>query len=247
MEQAETYQFSEEALKEAKQRILLWQLFFPVILAMFTFVSPIMGNDLSIKLIVFVIELIFIEGLLIIPPAVMFGKMKELTLTLSSESVDRTSGKLTEKINYRDISRIDINEKPSGKITYIKAQSALKKPLYIHGFESMEVIAQHIEHNVADKSVLHRKRQAIDWNTPILQIATGILTVTAILLIQGLGNNAYNIFNMFLLFAVALFTLIFRPITSSAGKRFEKFEMIMGSLVLLCATVMAVLLLFFKP
>ena len=247
MEQTAAFQFSDEALKENKQRILLWQLFFPIILALFMFVSPMMGDNLSSKLIVFVIALIFIEGLLIFVPAIMFEKMKGLTLTLSSESIERTGRKLAEKIDYKDIRRIDINEKPSGKIAYIKVQSALKKTLYIGGFERMEMIAQHLEHTVSDKGVLHRKRQAVDWNSPLLQIATGTLTVIAILLIQGLGQNAYYIFIMFILFASALNSLIFKPITRSAGKRFEKLEIFASVFVLLCATAMAVVLLFFKP
>jgi hypothetical protein len=67
------------------------------------------------------------------------------------------------------------------------------------------------------------------------------LTVIGILLIQGLGQNAYDVFNTFLLFATALFDLTVKPLTRSFGKRFEKFEIGLG------AIASAIQLLFFNP
>lgn len=242
MEQTATYQFSQEALKEAKQRILVWQLFLPVMLALFTFVSPIMGNNFLIKAIAFVITLIIVEGILLIQPPIMHKKLQELTLTLSGEAIERTGGRFSEKINYKDIRRIDIIERSSGEIAYIKVQPATGKALYLHSFEGMVGIAQQIEHAVSDNSLLHRKRQAIAWNRPLLQIAIGTLTVIVILLIQQLGQNAFDIFISFAFLAWALFSLIFRPITKGAGKRFEKFEISAAVIMLLYAIVSLALL-----
>lgn len=94
----------------------------------------------------------------------MFGKMEALTLTLTSTSLERTGGKLAEKIKYADIRRIDVHEKPSGKIAYIKVQSA-STSIDIHGFERLDEIAQCLEENVSDRSLVHRKRHAIEWST----------------------------------------------------------------------------------
>jgi hypothetical protein len=188
--------------------------------------------------------LILIEAILIIQPPIMLKKMKTSTLTLTDESLERTSGKFTEKVNYADIQRMEVVEKSSGKIAYIQVRSSSRKTLYINGFEGMEDIVQQLEQRLPDKSQALRKRPAIDWSSSVLQIGIVAVSVIVILLIQRLGQYAYNVFNMLLLFAVGLYSLIYRPITKSAGKRFALFEIITGSVLVFCALVMAGILLF---
>lgn len=246
MKQPVTFHYSEKAIKEAKQRFLVFQLFLPVWLALILFASPILGDDLSAKLFAFTITLILVEGILLIEPAIIFRKLRELMLILSEESVERIGGKFTEKIKYKDIHRIDIIEKPSGEIAYIKLHSPTRKPLYLTGFEGMAEIAEQMAQSVLDKSFVQRKRQVVNWQSPLLVITISTLTIFVVLLIQILGRDAYKIFTTFFFMAAALISLIFKPVTNSAGKRFEKFETTLAVAMLLGSVALAVMLLFLR-
>jgi len=104
----------------------------------------------------------------------------------------------------------------------------------------MEWIAQQIEAAVPDKSMIERKRQSIDWDNPWLLVTMIMLLILVILLIQRLDSGIiFRIFNVMFLVTYGLISLVYRPISRSLGKRFEKFEIILGIFLILIGIVSA--------
>jgi uncharacterized membrane protein YfcA len=104
----------------------------------------------------------------------------------------------------------------------------------------MNWIAQQIESAIPDKSMLRRKRLSVDWDQPWILVATMILMFLAILLIQRLGLDILQILNILFLIGFGLFTVVSRPISRSMGKRFEKFEIILGALMVFGGAFIAI-------
>lgn len=243
--QVVTYSFSAEVLQEVKRQLLFWQLFLPVILTITIFASPLADTRFLIKLLALTVSLLLLEGILLLQSRLMLERVKESTLTLTETAIEKADKRLRETISYAEVTRLDIVEKASGAIANIKVQSATKA-LNIYGFERLHEIVQMITQNVSEQTPLHRKRQTADWTNRPLQAVVGLATVGAILLIQRVSQNAYYVFNTLLLLATGLFTLTVKPISTSWGTRFAKIELGLGVLMILCATIMTILLLYLE-
>jgi hypothetical protein len=114
--------------------------------------------------------LVVIEAVLIIESTILLQKMKEMTLTISAEGIERIGGRFTEKIPYRDINSAAITEYPSGEVASIKLELRERKPVILQGFEKLEWVAQQIEAAFLDKSLIRRKRLSIDLDNPWLLV-----------------------------------------------------------------------------
>jgi len=50
--------------------------------------------------------LVLIEAIIIVESIILLQKMKEMTLTISSEGIERTGGRYTETISFSDILKL---------------------------------------------------------------------------------------------------------------------------------------------
>ena len=247
MTQATTYKFSERALLRVKRRILTIELLMPVMLVVFVFASPLTSTvSLGIMIGVAIFCLVLFEAIMIIGLSISIRKMKELAITVSTDMIERTGGKFAEKIPYKDIQQVDIYECPSGEISHINVKLVTKRTIALSGFENMELVAQNIKDIIPEKSLIRRKKQNIDWDNPALILIISSLSLAAILLIQGLGDTIYLIFDAVFFFVFGLFNLTYKPLTRSWGKRIEKYEVISSVFLVTCSIALGILLLIFR-
>lgn len=236
-----TFNVSETAVQRAKRRMLAIELSIPVFLTIFFLLSPISQGASGYMVGAMIFILVVIEAVLIIESTILLQKMKEMTLTISAEGIERNGGRFTEKIPYRDMNSATIAEYPSGEAASIKLELRERKPVTLQGFEKLEWVAQQIEAAFLDKSLIRQKRLSIDWDNPWLLVLMIVLLLGLILFIQRLGRDIiYPIVNVVFLFTYGLIALIYRPISRSIGKRFEKFEIILGVLMMISGIVIAI-------
>lgn len=244
MEEPKVFKFSNKAITEIKQRYLALQILLPIVLIIFLAFSPLFGSITTIPKGALIgigfFTFVIIEVEFILVSRFMLKRMMELSLALSEEYIVRSWRKSSERIPLEEIQKVVINEKPSGEIAYLDMHYG-KKNIYIHGFDEMSEIAQHIQARMSASAVVKRKKQLTDWNNPLVLVGIGILTVAAILLIQHFGGTAYSAFNIIFSAAVGTLLLTFKPISKSAGKRFEKFEIVMGIFLFICAFLLFII------
>lgn len=233
-----TCKASENALQRAKRRMLALALSMPIFFIMFFLFSPLSQDSSSCMVGATIFMLVVIEAIIIVESTILLQKMKEMTLTISSEGIERTGDRYTETISFSDILKAAITEYPTGQVASIKLGVRGSKPVILQGFEQMEWIAQQIEAAIPDKSMIERKRQSIDWDNPWLLVTMIMLLIFVILLLQRQDSgNLFRIINVVFLVTYGLISLVYRPISRSLGKRFEKFEIILGIFLILIGIV----------
>jgi hypothetical protein len=233
-----TCNVSETALQRAKRRMLAVGLSLPIFFVLFFLLNPLSQDSSGCVMGAMIFMLVVIEAIIIVESTILLQKMKEMTLTISSEGIERAGGRYTEKISFSDILKAAITEYPSGQVASVKLAVRDSKPVSLQGFEQMEWIAQQIEAAIPDKSMIQRKRQSIDWDNPWLLVAMIMLLIFVVLLIQRLDSGIiFRIVNFVFLITYGLVTLVSRPISRSLGKRFEKFEIVLGIFLTLIGIV----------
>jgi hypothetical protein len=247
MDQSKVYRFSEKAIREIKQRYLTVQIILPIILFVFLLFSPITGSvftkqPISTSLKVGLIATVILEVEFLIISRIMLKKMKDSSLNVSDERIVRTWGKSSETIPIEKIVKLVITEKPSGD-TYLLDLKFGSKSIFLYGFDDLEEIAILLQNKISE-SIVKRKRQKIDWNSPITLTRIMVATFLTIVVIQAFGPTYYFVFNFGLFFAMSIVLILFKPMSRSFGKRFVIFEigvailMMTGSLCMILGALL---------
>lgn len=237
------FKFSEETVKQIKKRYWIILCALPILMIAFSYFSPrAHGLNKTAYYGCVAFGIFMVELIILIQAPIMIKKMRELTLSISDESMERSGGKALEKVIYKEIQRLVIMEKASGQIESIRVSYANGKNLVLHGYENMESMVEKIRSKVTDPSLVQTKRRRLNWNEPIVIVTSMALTFIAILLIQNIGGaNAYNVFNIGFQSIFGAVLLLHGPISRNAGQRFRKFEIIIGVILLVCSLAQAVL------
>lgn len=252
MDQPKVYRFSEKAIREIKQRYLTVQIILPAILFIFLLFSPITGSvftkqPISTSLKVGLIATFILEVEFLVISRIMLKKMKDSSLNVSDEYIVRSWGKSSETIPFEKIVKLVITEKPSGD-TYLLDLKLGSKSIFIYGFDGLEEIAILLQNKISE-SIIKRKRQKIDWNSPITLTGIMVATFLTIVIIQAFGPTYYFVFNFVIVFAGSIYMILFKPLSRIYGKRFVMFETsvailtMVGSLCMILGTLLPTILL----
>jgi len=235
MAQPKVYRFSEKAIQENKKLYLTTQIILPIFLFIFLLFSPITGSVLTNQPISESLEAWLIATLITeigfpILSRILLKKMNETSITLSDESIVRASGKSSETIPFEKIIKLVITEKPSGDI-YLLNLSLGNKSIILYGFDEMEEIANLLQNKIP-RSIVQRKRQKINWYSPVT--LTGIVAgaFLIIIVVQAFGPAYYFVFNFGLIFIGSIVMIISKPISRMYGKRFVIFEISVAILMM---------------
>lgn len=236
MEETTTYTFSSASLKQNLLNMIVLLIAIPVALAVFTFAisSPLAS---SVRLNIIIALTVPLEIVLIVATIITHRKLRELTLTLSPQTLERSGGRATETLSYADINRVDVVEKPSGQIVYLKIAAVEGKRLNLQGFEQMDAIAQRITQHLPDQSQVHTKRWAVDWSSALFSLATIAGAFMVVALLTSVGPYALNLFNIILMSGMGVYFLRAKPMTRSLGKRFETYEKVSGIIMIVAAII----------
>jgi hypothetical protein len=169
-----------------------------------------------------------------------------LLVFISPDKIQRVGNKQEEVFFWKDIQDVKVLEYPNGEIASIKLAFANKKIITLFGFDDMVAAEKQITQYISDQSFIHRKRAKINWDNPAIMIFSGILTLALILVIQEIGEKAYHFFNVAFSLAFGLYNLIARPISRAQGKSWEKFETVIGIVLIISSVLLLALELFLK-
>ena len=241
MEQTIAYKFSK-GIRRAKKRYITLSIILPIIFIAFLLLSP-MSKGLSPADIAGVGSFVFVVAGLssYFSASRVLQKLSELSVYIFPDRLEREGIKQKEVFFWKDILRADILEYPSGETVSVKLNFVNKKRITLFGFEDMEAARNQIAQYIPDKGLIHQKRAKINWDNPAILILSCILPLVTILVIQEIGIVAYQFFNVILFFAIGLYIWIARPISIAQGKRWGKFETIMGIVLIICSILLLAL------
>jgi len=233
MEQAITYKFSK-GIRQAKKRYVILSITFSIILFAFLFLNPmIKGFSLTARAGAGLYSFIVIGLSFYFSASRVLRKLSELSVYVFPDRLEREGSKQKEVFFWKDILRADILEYPSGETVSVKLKFMNKKVITLFGFEDMEVARKQISQYIPDKSLIHVKRTKVTWDNPAILILSCVLPLVIMLLIQGIGYYANLFFFAIVFFTTGLHTWIARPISIAQGKEWEKFETVMGILLII--------------
>jgi len=239
-EEKYTYLFSESKLRQLRKSWKAQQIAFPIFLIVFFLLSPNKNENAVTNVIVILGILIFFEGILWIFSKVSEKKMKRLRLIISEDEIERVTienDENGEKILIKEIEHVQFATVPSDEIVGIQIKTTVGTKISLSGFEKMAEIAAHLEESIIEKSKIKVHQLALDWTNPIWQIIFIFVLVLIVSLLTRLGESVFVVLYTLLGFTFALYLLISRPFTKSAGKRFRNVEVIAGVLTLIFVTL----------
>ncbi len=226
------FKISDKMINQRKKVLIAMTVAMPIMLVFFAKLA-LDGNSiedpsllykiLAVVCIGFVIEMIVVSK-------IMLKKIKTLKFTFTETAIERVSGKFTEVIAFSDITKVKVVRAPSSEIVMISLNSGRKK-IVAASLDNMDQLLDIILENV-DEKIVSKKTWKVNWNSPLSTIISMIVTALIIAVLMKVDLNLYNVFNKVFMTAFALYFIIFKPISRSAGKRFRKFEIILGSLML---------------
>ncbi|MBN2002678.1 MAG: hypothetical protein JXA21_04920 [Anaerolineae bacterium] len=235
------FKFSEKAIEKKNKAFWVIRLSLLIILPAFVFASPGLSSiGTSIKLGALVFSLIFIEAIMFIEPAIIFAKWRQLEIRIADGAIERSGGKFVERISFADMNGVIFNADKAGQVITVKMKSP-SKALTVAGFEEMDRLSQMIEEGVPDKSVIQRKEIPIDWDNPLVTLATALATTLVLIGIQMAGEFLYQTVMALMMGAFGIANLTYRPISRSSGERFKTFETVTGVILVVCSALMLII------
>jgi len=234
------YQLSEKRFIYTKRMILILGLLLPVLLAIFMIVSLLFEDSLNELLVVYVPVIVLIE-------LIVFGVynlvVRQLRLTkflISSQFVERSSGKTFERIAYREIKKIQVYETPEGKaITAIIYSD--KSTFMLGGVSDLDGLLSQLAQNIGNQTRVERKTVKTKFPTWLF-IGLGLAIGLAIPTFASFwGREGFDVFGILFFLLFGLYSLIYKPIRKSLGGRFANFEVIIGFLLILISIALIVI------
>ncbi|MDP4094759.1 MAG: hypothetical protein Q8920_15550, partial [Bacillota bacterium] len=218
------FRFSEEAIKERKNRTFLTIAIIIPVIAIFTYFFADLKEqvDLTIYAVVFaVVAFVVILETLIVSSA-MFKRLRSSILIIDDNKFERRGGKFIEEVYFERIRNVTVKRDVRGKILLLKVQSD-EKTLNITGFEEMEIIFGLVASKMAGSATLSTKQYRVDWNNPLITILL-IIPALAIVLLLKLNFSISELTNTIILLFFGIVLMLYRPISKNSGKRFKTLE-----------------------
>lgn len=227
---------SDEALKKSRRMIYLMMGFLPIMMLVFCtvffygtefyyFMLP--GTGIS-GLVLVVISLVMTKT--------MQKRMALNELILTDGELVRQNGGVKESVRYDEIKQVKVLREYNGKVRVITVRSA-NSNLQLHSFLEMDQALFNILAKVDEGIVkVNDRKIIIDFLNPFIFATYLFILMAVIVVAMRYFNTLYN--NLSLLFPIAfgLYFILGRPISNASGKKFRKFELIVGPLLLVSGT-----------
>lgn len=228
-----TYEFSDQAIKDYKKRNYTMMFTIPIIIIVFSFVLFKIEKMDDLVLFVSIITgiTVFIMLEIFIVSKIMIKKMKKTRLDISENHFIRSGGGKSERVSFEHIKSVKEKRDPKGKLLLIELKTN-NKAMNMFGFDDLEEILEIIKERSPDGVILNQKIYKLDWNNPIVTVAIMLTTILVIALVMNFDKNLYFIANMIFVSGFSLFIFFYKPISKSLGSRFRIFEIISSSLML---------------
>ena len=171
----------------------------------------------------------FIELEIFIISRIMLKKIKENTLTIGTDFLQRAGKKSEHPIEFKHIQKLYIKKEKNKEIAYIEIQTSTQK-IRLCGFENLTAIADLLM-TQATQAELKEKNYKFDYNHPVILL----LTFFGTLFICYFSLTKFSLaLSDVISVVIGIWLLFFKPISKAQGARFAKLELILGILILIC-------------
>lgn len=240
-----TYEFSDQAIRDYKKRNYTMMFTIPLIMIVFSFalfrIEKMDDLGLFATIIAGVTAFVILE--IFIVSKIMIKKMKNTKLDISENHFIRNGGGKIERVSFEHIKSIKEKRDPKGKLLIIELKTN-KKAMNIFGFDNLEEILLIIKERSSKDVIIKQKKYKVDWNSPQAIVSIMLTTVIILGAIMNFDRNLYDIFNSIFMIGFAMFFFFYRPISKSLGSRFRILEVI-SSLLILVGSIMSTIGKFF--
>lgn len=222
---------SEAALKRTRMMSYVMIGFLPFMMLAFSFVFTFGKNIFIYMLVVSGAVTLSIAALSLFMTHRLMKKMAQSRLVLGPELI-RENGEFREVIRYEDIKSLKVIREYNGDVRLIKVKTE-SRTVVLHSFIEMELVYINIIGRVDEERVKVTDRKVvIDLLNPFIFLAYLILFTAAVLFIIKYFSQFYNYLTLIFPLIFGSFLLFGKPMSNASGKRFRKFELIVGPLLL---------------
>jgi hypothetical protein len=237
------FDFSENGLK--KRQRFLWIMILasePCILLVILLTTDIRTGMLVTP---FAVAAVLTVSLVAVQMRSMNKSMRAMRVLVDDAGIVKRHAGGEQSLAWKDVVGVDVRENPQGDCVYIKVRSKEKNSVHLLGFERMYEIAELIRQNVSDHVAVETRRGKMDHESPVWGILGGAVALVAIAFGRVRGAHFDDIFEFALCGAVALYLLVYRPMTkSNAG--WKRFEILCGLCMMLIAIRMLIRMFTFR-
>ncbi len=228
---SQVYAISEAFIKKTKRTYLCMFIFIPIgILLMATLIFFTDGDiqDISLWIVIFTVITLLAELEIIIISKVMLKKVKENTLTIGPDFLQRTGKKTESPLYFKHIQKLYIKKEATNNIAYIDVRTDAQT-IRLCGFENLEDIKNLLIVNAPQASI-KESQYKLDYNHPTIFALTFFVALIIFFFFKyQLSIPLNDIFSM----GFGVWILFFKPISKAQGQRFRLVELICGLIIVL--------------
>jgi putative effector of murein hydrolase len=161
---------------------------------------------------------------------IIFKKLRKAYLELDDLGLRRVMGKHRRFIYFESISDVKIKRKDDN--TEMITIKEGRRKITIYGYEGLEEIRNSLYSNLS-ADIISDKEMKVDWNNPLLMVIIFLVTFSALMLVQGASFKAYEIVHKLIMFGLAIYFIIFKPLDRSMGGKFARLDIGLGILLII--------------
>ena len=228
---SQAYAISDAFIKKTKRTYLCMYIFIPIgifLMAALLLFADGDTDNLSLFIGIFIGITAFVEIELLIVSKIMLKKVKENTLTIGSDFLQRSGKKAEDPIAFQHIQKLYIKKEAIGTIAYINIQTSTKT-IRLCGFENLEEIADLLKATSVNASI-KESQYKLDYNHPVMFALIFFFSLAVFYLFNA--NLSLPLSDLVCL-GMGIWFLLFKPVSKAQGKRFRLFEIIVGALIVL--------------
>ncbi len=240
----EVFAFDQASLARKRRLIYLLQFLLPAVLVASVIIfgnkaqAPV-GKDhpMLLPLMISACVITVIELGLIGISILMTGRLENLELRIGKQII-RSDGRRSETIALKDVARMIVTELPCGRICSIELRN-LGPTMRLAGFEDMDRLRSTLEARIPDRrgrvQIVSTK---VDAHRVKMLVTVFVLVAAVLATAASIASGHYWHISRPLLFAAGLAVLMIRPITSWAGRSASLLRVIVGSVLIVAATLL---------
>ena len=235
----QVYQISDAFIQKTRRTYLYMLILVPIGMLLLIYFIPfnkVKIEDLSFPIGLFIGCTVFIELEIFIVSRMMLKKVKENTITIGADFLQRTGKEIEGPIEFTSIKKLHVKKEKNGEIAYIDLKTS-SQTVRLYGFEDLHniwdlLIAQ------ASQAEIKENNYKLDYNHPIILIVVFFATLLATsILPEKYGISISEIICLLL----GAWLLLFKPISKAQGKRFRILELVLGISIIVCFVISIVI------
>lgn len=223
------FKFREKYIFKRKMNLII--LFFltgAMILAYPLIMDKNIPYNEYLKIALAIVGFIGVEYLVI--ALIIFKKLRKTYIELNDSGLRRVLGKHRRFIYFEGISDVKIKRK--NNVTEMITIKEGRRKITLYGYEGLDEIRNSLYSNLSSE-IISDKEMKVDWNNPFIMVAIFLITFAALMLIQGANFEAYEIVHKLIMFGLALYFIIFKPLDRSMGGKFARLDIVLGVLLII--------------